>query len=92
MSLSVFYGSVQINVGDEYLEGEWRVNSEPLYKYEIVEKNHRMQHEFWGGYSRHNQLYQQKYDLEGRLLDERLIVENSAIMMYSPFLEEAKKD
>lgn len=37
-----------INVGDEYLEGEWRVNSEPLYKYEIVEKNHRMQHEFWG--------------------------------------------
>ena len=81
-----------INVGDEYLEGEWRVNSEPLYKYEIVEKNHRMQHEFWGGYSRHNQLYQQKYDLEGRLLDERLIVENSAIMMYSPFLEEAKKD
>ena len=80
-----------INVGEEYLEGEWRVDSKPKYRYEIVEKNHRMQHEFWGGYSRHNELYQQKYDLDGKLIDEGLVVQNSAIMMYSPFLEEAKK-
>lgn len=79
-----------VRVGDEYLEGEWRVTSEPQYRYEIVERNHEMRCEYWGGYSRHNELFQQKYDLEGRLLEENSIVRNSAIMMYSPFLEEKK--
>ena len=44
--------------------------------------------EYWGGYSRHNELYQQQYDLEGRLLNEALVVKNAALMMYAPFLEE----
>jgi len=56
----------------------------------VVERNHRMQSEFWGGYSRHNEIYQQKFDLDGNLVDENLVVQNSAIMMYTPFLEEAK--
>ena len=77
-----------LSIGSEYLEGEWRVSSKPQYKFEIVERNHEMKSEFWGGYTRHNELYQQQYDLEGNLLDERLIIRNSAIMMYSPFLEE----
>ena len=81
-----------ITVGDKYLEGELRVDAPPEYKYEIVERNHRMQSEYCGGYSRHNELYQQKFDLNGNLLDEALIVQNSAIMMYSPFLEEAKSE
>ena len=79
-----------VTVGDKYLEGEWRVSSEPRYRYEVVERNHRMQSEFWGGYTRHNEIYQQKYDLDGNLLDEELIVTNSAIMMYSPLVEEKK--
>lgn len=79
-----------VTVGDKYLEGEWRVSSQPLYRYEVVERNHRMQSEIWGGYSRHNEIYQQKFDFEGNLLDEELIVQNSAIMMYSPLIEEGK--
>lgn len=79
-----------VEVGEEYLEGEWRVSSEPMYKYGVVERNHRMQSEFWGGYSRHNEIYQQKFDLDGNLIDEEMVVQNSAIMMYTPFLEEAK--
>ncbi len=51
-----------VNVGDKYLEGEWRVSSQPQYRYEVLERNHRMQSEFWGGYSRHNEIYQQRYD------------------------------
>ncbi len=78
-----------INVGDEYLEGEWRTSAEPLYRYEIVERNHTMQSEFWGGYTRHNELYQQIYDLSGNLLSDKLLLKNSAIMMYTPFLEES---
>ncbi len=77
-----------VHVGEEYLEGEWRVTRAPQYRYEIVERNHEMRREFWGGYSRHNELYQLQYDGAGMLLEERCIVKNSAIMMYAPFLEE----
>ena len=76
-----------IHVGEKYLEGEWRVTKAPEYRYEIVERNHEMHSEYWGGYSRHNQLHRQKYDLDGVLLEEQCIVKNAAIMMYSPFLE-----
>ena len=79
-------------VDDEYLRGQWRVSSEPEYRYEIVERNHEMKSEFWGGYSRHNELYQQKYDLGGNILDEQLIVQNSAMMMYEPFISEKSSE
>ncbi|MBD5547984.1 MAG: VanW family protein [Lachnospiraceae bacterium] len=79
---------LMIWMDDEYLHGEWRVSSSPEYHYEIVERNHEMKSEFWGGYSRHNELYQQKYDLDGNMLDEQLIVQNSAMMMYEPFISE----
>lgn len=77
-----------VKVGEEYLEGEWRVTTKPQYRYEIVERNHEMRSEYWGGYSRHNELYQQRFSMEGELLEEKPIVKNSAIMMYSPFIEE----
>lgn len=76
-----------VRVGGTYLEGAWRVSAKPSCRYEIVERNHRIQGEYWGGYSRHNQLYQQRWSLAGELLEERLVVENSAIMMYSPLIE-----
>lgn len=76
-----------VSVGDKFLEGEWRISSKPKYKFEVIERNHEMKGEYWGGYSRHNELYQQKYDLNGNMIDEELILKNSAIMMYSPFLE-----
>ena len=75
-----------VRVGAECLEGEWRVSAPPRYRYAVVERNHEMRGEYWGGYSRHNELYQQRFDFEGPLIEERLIVRNSAIMMYSPFL------
>lgn len=77
-----------VSVGEEFLEGEWRVSTQPQYKYEVIEKNHEMKGEYWGGFSRHNEIFQQKFNLQGHLIDEKLIVKNSAIMMYSPFLAE----
>lgn len=74
-------------VDDEYLHGQWKASSKPKYRYEIVERNHEMRSEFWGGYSRHNELYQQQFDLENNLLNEQLVVQNSAIMMYEPFID-----
>ncbi len=81
-----------VSVGEEFLEGEWRISSKSEYTFHVIEKNHIMKGEYWGGYSRHNELYQVKYDLIGNMIDEQLIVKNSAIMMYSPLLEEKARN
>ena len=69
------------------MEGELRVSAPVTEKYCIREKNHRMEPEYWGGYSRHNELYQEIYSLDGKLVESKLLVENHALMMYSPFLD-----
>ena len=79
---------ILVTVGEEYLEGELRVSAPMTQVYRIKEKNHRMESEYWGGYSRHNELYQEIYSLNGTLLETKLLVENHALMMYSPFLDE----
>ena len=76
-----------VKVGEEFLEGEWRVSSLPQNKFKIIERNHQMKSEFWGGFSRHNELYKQTFSLDNKLINEELLVSNDAIMMYSPFLE-----
>ena len=79
---------LRVKVGDTHLEGAWYSNSKPLYTYEIIEKNHNMQSEYFGGFSRHNELYRLVYNSKGKLIKEELITENHALMMYSPFLPE----
>lgn len=81
-----------VKVGKTHLEGQWRVSNPPEYRYEIEERNHSMNLEYWGGYTRHNELFQKQFDLQGNLLDEHLVVENNAIMMYAPFLENAAEN
>ena len=78
-----------VHVGDKDLEGEWRLSTEPQYRYEIIEKDHEMRSEFWGGFTRHNKLLREQFDPEGNLISEEIVVENSAVMMYSPFLEQS---
>lgn len=80
---------IVLSVGKDYLEGEIRVSSPMTERYCVKERNHRMEPEYWGGYSRHNELYQEIYSLEGELLHTRPLVENHAVMMYSPFLDAA---
>lgn len=76
-----------ITLEKDYLCGEWRCMEPPEYQFKVEERNHVMKSEFWGGYSRHNELYQMKYDKKGKLLQDKMIVTNSAIMMYEPFIE-----
>lgn len=79
---------LNINLTEENLKGQWRSSESPLCKYEIIEKNHMMKSQFWGGYSRHNELYRNSYTLDGVFINQEFIASNSAIMMYSPFIEE----
>jgi vancomycin resistance protein VanW len=67
-----------IRVGEENLEGEWRADRPPLNVYKVEERNHEMKREYWGGFSRHNELYRQRFDPDGTYLDEEYITENHA--------------
>lgn len=78
-----------VTVGTDYLEGELRVSAPMTEKYRVREDDHHMSPEYWGGYSRHNALYREVYSPEGELLESSLLVENHALMMYSPFLDAA---
>lgn len=80
---------ILVTVGEDYLEGELRSSAPITEKYRVKEKNHRMEPEYWGGYSRHNELYREVYAPGGQLLETELLVENHALMMYSPFLDAA---
>jgi len=76
-----------LDVGDEYLKGSWYSDTEPAHSYSVYEKEHVMQSEFWGGYTRHNVLHRKKYDrISGNLVDDEYVIENHAIMMYSPMI------
>ncbi|MFF2887316.1 VanW family protein [Paenibacillus sp. NPDC057967] len=76
-----------LNLTDEHLAGEWRCNELPLYHYEVYEREHRMSQEYWGGYTRHNQIYRRVMNLSRECVADELVAENKALMMYEPLLE-----
>ncbi|HPE16076.1 MAG TPA: VanW family protein [Oscillospiraceae bacterium] len=78
-----------VRVGGEYLEGEWRAENPPAFLYEVFERNHEMRGEYWGGFSRHNDLFRRILGPDGHFLREEYLLSNSAVMMYSPFLPQS---
>ena len=75
-----------LEVTDTELVGSFRSDVPQLYTYQVYEKEHRMDSEYWGGYSRHNTLYRKVYDVNRVEVADEYITENHALMMYSPFL------
>lgn len=71
------------------LNGVLRAAREQEAVYRIEERDHRMNQQFWGGYTRHNRIVQICTFSDGRET-ERLLAENHAIMRYAPFLESGK--
>ena len=79
----------QINLwlDDEYLNGEI-TSADPLNEsYLVYETDHMFQHQWWGGYTRHNKIWKRITSLTDNSVREELITENNAIMMYNPMLE-----
>jgi vancomycin resistance protein VanW len=72
-----------------HLHGELVSVEKVNESYSIEERNHIIKQQFWGGYSRHNQIVQIKEFNDGET-EEKVLVENHAVMMYSPFLESHK--
>ena len=77
-----------LRVGETHLEGAWRAVTAPVCRYEIVERDTRIDQASWGGYIRHNVLFRLIYNLSDQLLEEQFLFTNDAIMMYSPLLPE----
>ena len=77
-----------LRVGEQNLEGAILANAPATCRYEVYEKVHLMRLEAWGGYTRHNALWRRQCAPDGTLLQDAPLVENHAVMMYSPLLEE----
>jgi len=75
----------------EYLYGKLLSDSPKKYIYEIIEKNHKILHFNKWVYTRHNEIYRKKFNLEKKLLNEEFITENNAFMMYNPIIEYKEK-
>ncbi|MAO32229.1 MAG: vancomycin resistance protein [Crocinitomicaceae bacterium] len=72
-----------------HLNGELLSIDKMENQYSIEERNHIIKQQIWGGYSRHNQIFQ-LIKKENKIIQEKIIVENHAIMMYTPFIENKK--
>ncbi|CQR48238.1 Vancomycin B-type resistance protein VanW [Paraliobacillus sp. PM-2] len=71
---------------ETHLVGEWRAINPETMTYEVYEKDHRITHEHWGGYVRHNTIYRKVCNGQGEQIDDEYITENHALMMYNPLL------
>lgn len=69
-----------------HLNGRLSSLNELKEKFNIEERNHLIKQQNWGGYTRHNQIFRLIHR-DGEFIDEQLVVENHAIMMYNPLLE-----
>lgn len=77
---------LKLKVGDEFLHGELFSEIRLTSTYRVIEKEHKFSQQTWGGYSRHNRIYRIETNLDGNE-NEELLVENHALVMYTPFLE-----
>jgi vancomycin resistance protein VanW len=75
----------------DWLQGAWLCEAPARHRFEVVEKEHAFRMEYWGGYSRHNEIWRNKFDATtDDLIDEEFVTANHAIMMYEPLLEKPK--
>lgn len=81
--------SFQLNIklSKDELIGYFTSDFESDEKYEVYETDHRFQSEYWGGYTRHNTLRRKVLSLDGQTIRDEFLVENHAIMMYSPLID-----
>lgn len=82
---------LRLRVGKKNLEGEWLATAPPVHRFEIQERDARMDQAAWGGYVRHNAIWRRVFDREGNFLEDQPLFTNDAIMMYSPLLPEVEE-
>ncbi len=81
---------IALHLDETHLHGSIRSEHPTGTSYEIVETDHTFKVEWWGGYTRHNRIWQVATDERSGETQKRLVTENHAIMMYEPMLEGAR--
>lgn len=76
---------LHLSLSSSHLVGSLTCNSPLPCTYVVEERNHRIVHQFWGGYTRHNEIWQLASYPDGQQ-KETLVTENHAVMMYNPLL------
>jgi vancomycin resistance protein VanW len=76
-----------VAVGEENLTGQWRSTEPCPFRYEVYERDARIESNVWGGFVRHNAIWRRAFDGDGNLVRDEFIAENNALMMYQPYLE-----
>lgn len=82
---------LDLELTDSELVGRWLSDRPVPWRYEVYEAAHEIRSEPWGGYTRHNRLHRRVFDLEERQVEDQLVTENHAIMMYEPLLPGAEE-
>jgi len=72
-----------------HLVGTWTADSRVLRGYHVYEAAHLMTNDAPGVFSRHNVLRRRVLDPRGRAVDDEVLAENHARLMYQPFLPAA---
>ena len=80
--------TIALWLDETHLNGSLKSDQPLETVFHIEERDHQMNQQFWGGYSRHNRIVQVITFSDGTCA-EKLLVENHAIMRYSPFISEA---
>ena len=79
---------IKLKLTNEYLVGTWLASEDINHKYEIFEKNHQIKHEWFGSYSRNNEIYRNVIDKNtNQKINEEFVTQNHALMMYNPLFE-----
>jgi vancomycin resistance protein VanW len=78
---------LRVHPEGDWLRGAWLCEAAPRHRFEVIEKAHAFKMEYWGGYSRHNEIWRKRFDVaSGEMADEEFVTANHAIMMYEPLL------
>lgn len=71
---------------EQHLHAQWRSAMPSDLSYEVYEREHFINTEWWGGYTRCNVLCRRVFDAEHHQIGDEFICSNQAIMMYEPLL------
>lgn len=74
-----------VSIVDDLLKGRLLSDAALEKQYTVFEKDHRIVRQFWGGYTRHNEIWRKVISKDES--KEEFLLKNDAIMMYDPLLE-----
>lgn len=75
-----------VNPEKNELNVKWFSSEASPFRYEIYESAHCIKKESWGGYTRNNVIKRKTFSNE-EIINDEIIAENSAYMLYQPFLD-----